>query len=136
MVAKKQHSRKRQLTLCAALASAMFFCNFTTFSAASPSETKTKHRLPASVAQQHIDFDCSKPSEMLEVTTAQETIRLQAKNCPAQVLFKNDQLQHPLVIFPLDSKKLASEFAYLSKGENLFSLTVGDKIYKVSVVRY
>lgn len=138
MVAKKQQlklNRKSRIAICSTLGLMMFFCNFTTLSNASPSETKQKMRLPSAVHQQ-IVFDCANPPANLEVSTPSETIRLEAKNCSSPLSFIDERLHQPLVIFPAGTEKFSSEFAYLKKGSNAFSVTLGKKSYTVSVLRF
>ena len=138
----RQFFKKHHIVCSLSAALLIFFCNFTGFSAASPFEIaetpkeKTKHRLPSSVAQPILKFDCSHPSEKLAVSTSFETIRLEAQNCPQKIGFKNEKHPQSLVIFPMGHEKYSSEFAYLKQGENTFNVSLSDKNYKVSVTRF
>lgn len=120
----------------------VFFCNFTSFTNASPFETpvpvkeKLRLRLPSSVAQPVIHFDCTHPVENIEISTSFETVRLEALNCAAKVGFKNEKHPQDLVIFPMGPEKFASEYAYLKDGANHFEITANSKSYKISVTRF
>lgn len=123
-----------------ALGMVFFFNNC---SLATPFETlpapqeKQKFRLPTSTGGQTLKFDCAQVvGNKMEVSTAFETIRIEAVNCENKVSFKDEVHHQSLVIFPLGEKKFASELAYLMKGNNAFSITVADKTYQLLVERF
>jgi hypothetical protein len=135
---RQQNKTKKTWILACSLATLVFFNNCTTSSfesAASPLE-KAKHRLPNTVVKQSFEFDCLKPADKLEVSTDLETIRMEAKNCEEKVEFKNEMHPQPLVTFSMGPQQFASEFAYLTKGANNFSISVSGKSYKVFVHRF
>jgi hypothetical protein len=135
---KKYRKKKSTWVWATSLATLVFFnnCSSAPFEASTVAESSAKHRLPQSVAKQSFEFDCSNPSEKLNVSTALETIRLEAKNCVHKIEFRNEKHPQPLATFPMGKQQFTSEFAYLVKGENSFLITVEQRSYKVFVHRF
>ena len=92
-------------------------------------------RLPASAAKPIITFDCSKAKGKIEVSTPFEAIRLEGKNCSDGVVVENPKLKNKLVTFALDKKTYSSEYAYLARGENVFTVTSGKKKFQIHIIR-
>ncbi len=99
---------------------------------------KTRHRLPASVANQVIKIDCTSLAEgkTVEHATQFETIRLEATNCSQGLAINNSQLKFNLSTFPTGKSTFSTEYAYLIKGENTFAISVKDKSYSLKITRF
>jgi hypothetical protein len=134
----RKRKKKSTWVWATSLAALVFFnnCSSAPFEASTAAESSAKHRLPQSVAKQAFEFDCAHPSEKLNVSTALETIRLDAINCSEKIKFRNEKHPQPLATFPMGKQKFTSEFAYLVKGDNSFLITIQQKTYKVFVHRF
>lgn len=111
--------------------------NFSSSSFSSFAEKKNyTQRLPASINKTTFDFDCQESKPFSEMSTQQETIRLVAKNCDHLPEFKNQKGDLKLHTFATSKTDYSSEFAYLARGENVFSLVANKKEYKITIIRY
>ncbi len=114
------------------------------FTSVSPFETtqtlsqKNRHRLPASTESQVIKIDCSQieNTKMYEQSTAFETVRIEAKNCGQSLSVNNSQLKFSLSTFATGNSTFSTEYAYLVKGENTFSIATQGKSYALKIVRF
>ncbi len=127
------------LGLCVFLTDNSNLTSASSFETAVPVKAHRKHklRLPDSVAAKStLEFDCRSTQEEVVINTEQETVRLQANNCPEKTIVENTQLKNKLVTFPVGNKSFSSEFAYLVRGENKFLISSGKKLIRVSIFRY
>lgn len=117
-----------------------YFAENTNLTSASSFQATTKkkytRRLPANMSQQTFEFDCQKPHEFVEMSTQHETIRLLAKNCRQKPELFDMKLQQKLITFEALPQQFSSEYAYLSEGENTFEIKLGEKTYRVLIIRY
>lgn len=129
----------KHIVCLVAISLCVYFTDNSRLTSASPfegSRKSSKFRLPASIAKQVINFDCSQPNEAMELSTQFETVRIETKNCPTKFSFTNVKLNHNLMTFEASSGIFSSEFAYLAHGENSFLLKAGEKEYKISIHRF
>lgn len=117
-----------------------YFAENSSLTSASSFESSAKkkytRRLPANMTQQTFEFDCQKPHEFVEMSTQHETIRLATKNCSKKPELFDLRLNQKLMTFQSPNNQYSSEYAYLSNGENTFSIKTGEKVYKVLIIRY
>lgn len=137
-------ARYKRLTTVFTLGLIVFLTDHPQLTAASlfeisNSDTKEnikKYRLPSSASPQMVRYDCSKPQEVLEVSTNLETIRIEAINCHQKIDFKNLKQNLKLHTFPTKNQTFSSEFAYLEKGPNQFQLKADEQTVSVNILRF
>lgn len=96
----------------------------------------TKTRLPAEISKPVLTVDCSKAQDTIEMSTPNETVRLEALNCRDSIAMANTKMNHKLVSFQVGQNKYSSEFAYLARGENFFTISSGTKTIKIAIYRF